>query len=621
MNKKLFKNLQLFLVFLCAAVSLPVGAQYWQQRVDYSMNIDLNTKNHRFSGDQKLTYTNNSKKEISEVYYHLYYNAFQPGSEMDVRSRTIKDPDPRISDRISNLNESEIGYQKILTLKQDGAPVSFTVNGTVVRVKLNKPVAPGKKTVLEMTFEAQVPVMIRRTGRMNSEGIEYTMTQWYPKLAVFDKHGWNADPYIGREFYGDFGSFDVSITLPAAYTVAGTGVLVNAKEIGHGYSDAKPENDRLTWRFKAENVHDFAWAADRDYLHTTAQVPNGPVLRFFYQNDTTITDNWQRLRDKMVKCFVLMEEKFGKYPYPVFSFIQAGDGGMEYPMCTMVSGTGSFGSLVSVCTHEAIHNWYYGALGTNELKYPWMDEGFTTFAQDIILDSLFNKRSLNPLKRRYESYIRYVQKNVEEPMTTHADHFSTNAGYGIAAYSKGAVFLNQLRYIVGDDAFYAGMKDFFETWKFKHPEPDDFKAVMENHSKGIDLDWYFDGWLKTTKQIDYAIREVKPDGGGSRIIIERIGELDMPLEVLVTTKSGKSMVYAIPVAAQQGNMPNPYPPSIQWIMLKPWQWAYSFYEIKLPIAYGDIDKIVIDPREMLADVHRTENNYYPFEYIGIQSGN
>ena len=323
-------NYLLFILFfvLFSAAWTYGQSNYWQQEVAYQMEVEMDVNANRFTGKQTLKYQNNSPDTLSRVYYHLYFNAFQPGSMMDVRSRTIADPDRRVGDRILDLQEDEIGYQRVMALAQDGTPLEPTTEGTILVVPLAKPLLPGQSTTLIMEFEAQVPEQIRRSGRDNAEGIRYSMAQWYPKLAEYDEDGWHPNPYIGREFYGVWGSYDVKITIPANYVVAATGVLQNPQEIGPGYGEQvqpaeRDENALLTYHFQANNVHDFAWAADPDYRHTTAQVPDGPLLHFFYQPDTLV-QQWEQLPDLTVKAFQYMNEHFGEYPYPTYSVVQGG---------------------------------------------------------------------------------------------------------------------------------------------------------------------------------------------------------------------------------------------------------------------------------------------------------
>jgi len=209
----------------------------WQQKADYEMKIDFDVNNHQFDGEQTIEYTNNSPDTLYKVYYHLYFNAFQPNSMMDVRSRTIKDPDRRVGDRISKLSPDEIGYHEIQELKQDGQELSYDVVGTILEVQLAKPIMPRSKTKLSMKFHSQVPLQIRRSGRNNAEGIDYSMAQWYPKLCEYDYQGWHANPYVGREFYGIWGDFKVDIEIDDSYVLAGSGIITNAKKIGRGYCD------------------------------------------------------------------------------------------------------------------------------------------------------------------------------------------------------------------------------------------------------------------------------------------------------------------------------------------------------------------------------------------------
>jgi len=566
---------------------------YWQQKVDYEMDIVFDHEKHQFLGKQNLVYTNHSPDTLNRVFFHLYFNAFQPGSSMDVRSRTISDPDPRIKDRIQTLSESEVGYHKIHSILQDGQPVRYTVEGTLMTIMLNSPLLPNTSCTFHLDFESQVPVQIRRSGRNNSEGVDYTMTQWYPKMAEYDADGWHTDPYVCREFHGVFGTFDVNITLDSQYVVGGTGVLQNPEV-------TQTKSESRTWRFVAENVHDFAWAADPEFVRSSAFTSNGTELNFYHLKDTTINDNWHRLEEQTVKLFDIMNERFGEYPYPQFSVIQAGDGGMEYPMCTMIAGTGSFGGLVSVTVHEAIHNWYYGVLATNELKYPWMDEGFTTFAQNIVLDLLGKRNSANPHKRSYESYIKHVTNKTEEPLTTHADHYEINASYGVASYSKGCVFLSQLEYILGKDVFYKGMKSYFNEWKFKHPTPTDFKRVMEKTS-GLELDWYFEGWIGTTKQIDYSIASVFTEGENTQIVIEKKGGLHLPIEITLQLEEAQETYY-IPIERMRGAKKDS-----TLIHKTAWPWAFPSYSLIVERKLSEIKRIEIDQQQRTADVDLTNN--------------
>jgi hypothetical protein len=580
----------------------------WQQAMSCEMDIDMDVETHRFTGTQKLVYTNNSPDDLDQVFYYLFFNAFQPGSMMDVRSRTIEDPDSRVGDRISQLDESQQGFQNITSLKMDGVNVDFNVEGTILEVNLPKTLKSGKKATFEMVFDAQVPIQIRRSGRQNTEGIRYSMTQWFPKMCEYDCMGWHAVPYVGREFHGVWGDFMVNITIDASYLIGATGVLQNPDEIGHGYSlkDIRHEPGTTnTWKFKAENVIDFAWAADADYIHETAQVKNGPLLHFFHQDDDEINENWKELKDYSVKAMEFFSDNYGKYPYPQYTIIQGGDGGMEYPMITLITGKRSLGSLVGVTAHEMAHSWFQGLLATNESLYEWMDEGFTTFASGECMTHLYGDDGTPNNYRSLQGYIRLANSGAEEPMSTHADHYSTNYAYGSAAYSKGSVFLNQLRYIVGEENFRTGMMEYFNTWAFHHPNPNDFIRIFEKNSQ-LELDWYLQHFVNSTRKIDYGISAINGDTNSTTLTLERYELMPMPLDVVITKKDGTVHMHNIPMVIMRGEKMKEEGYD-SWTVQKDWAWTNPTYEFIVDIPVSEIAKIDIDTSSRLADVNPSNN--------------
>src|SRR5690606_11414025 len=392
---------------------------------DYKMEIDMDVKTYQYKGKQQLVYTNNSPDVLNRVFYHLYFNAFQPGSEMDIRNLNIPDSDRRVGDRISKLQPNEIGYIKVNSLKQNGTEITHKTVGTILEVNLAKPIQPGESVTFDMLFDAQVPEQIRRSGRNNSEGVALSMAQWYPKLAEYDVEGWHIDPYIGREFYGVWGDFDVKITIDKKYTIGGSGYLQNPNEIGHGYETGKlnvPKTDKLTWHFIAPNVHDFTWAADPNYIHDTAQVPNGPLLHFFYKSTMPKEklENWKKLQSMSVQLMQFFSEHIGEYPYKQYSVIQGGDGGMEYAMCTLIMGEGTLEGMLGTTSHEIAHTWFQFLLATNEAKDYWMDEGFAQYygewAESEVLKTDFKKT----MENIYDVYVSLAKSGYEQPLTTHA---------------------------------------------------------------------------------------------------------------------------------------------------------------------------------------------------------
>ncbi|HRH61572.1 MAG TPA: M1 family peptidase, partial [Chitinophagaceae bacterium] len=296
--KKIF-----LLVFIsCFCKNLFAQPDRWQQQIKYAIDVNMNVNTNRFTGTEKIEYTNNSPDTLTRLFFHLYWNAFQPGSMMDVRSRELGktvlgtdkkgnprlDWDGRVRDRIQNLQPNEIGYDSVSTIKINGVVQQLIYHETILEVELSKPILPHSKTQMDVSFFSQVPLQIRRSGRDNAEGIRYSMSQWYPKVVEYDYQGWNANPYIAREFYGVWGDYDVNITIDKNYMLAGSGTLMNANEIGFGYEDAgvkmkSAAGFALTWKFKAANVHDFVWAADTAYTMIKKQIANGPLIYVVYK--------------------------------------------------------------------------------------------------------------------------------------------------------------------------------------------------------------------------------------------------------------------------------------------------------------------------------------------------
>ncbi|ALM08506.1 peptidase M1 [Sediminicola sp. YIK13] len=610
--------LGLFMAIISTSTSLWAqnNTSYWQQHVDYTMKVDMDVENFQYTGTQTLVYTNNSPDVLNRVYYHLFFNAFQPGSEMDVRLQNIADPDGRMfvdgKSRIASLTPEEIGYLKVSSLTQDGAATSFVEEGTVLVVELANPIQPGAKATLEMEFKGQVPVQIRRSGRNNAEGVALSMSQWYPKLAEYDFEGWHADPYIAREFHGVWGDFDVSLTIDKKYVVGGTGYLQNPQEIGHGYQAPgtkvkKQKGKTLTWHFKAPMVHDFMWAADPEYIHDTLQVKDGPLLHFLYKNNPEILENWKKLQPKTAEMMEFFSKNIGKYPYDQYSVIQGGDGGMEYAMSTLITGERKFGSLVGVTAHEMAHSWFQHILASNESKHEWMDEGFTSFISGLYMNEFMGEKKDNPFEGAYKGYYRLATSGKEQPQTTHSDRYDLNFAYGVTAYSKGEIFLAQLGYVIGQDKLMEALRKYYDDFKFKHPTPNDIKRSAEKVS-GIELDWYLTDWTQTTNTIDYGVKSVEEMDGKTQVTLERIGLMPMPQDILVVYEDGSQETFYAPLRMMRGEKENPYA-SLSRTILPDWPWAYPTYDFTIDKPMGEVRAIVLDPSELMADINRDNNIY------------
>ena len=609
----------------------------WQQRVKYTMDISMDVTTNQFTGKQKLEYTNNSPDTLTKVFYHLYFNAFQPNSMMDARSRELgktrvgrnQDWDGRVRDRIQNLKPDEIGYQKILSLKMNGVAQQVNVLETILEVKLSKPILPKTTVVFDMDFEAQVPLQVRRSGRDNPQtGVRYSMSQWYPKLCEYDYEGWHPTPYVAREFYGVWGDFDVKITIDKNYILGGTGYLQNPNQIGYGYEApgakvTRPAGDKLTWRFLAPNVHDFMWAADPDYKHLVRTMPNGTTIHVLYNDkpsDPNYGNAWNDVADAAVAVLPFIEKTFGPYPYKQYSFIHGGDGGMEYPMGTLLVGPG-----LGTVFHEWMHTWYQMLMGTNESLYAWMDEGFTDWATHLVSayyrETVTRKKmegNAAAIKRMdslaavlpkeqygsYQSYFNLAKSGYEEPLSTHADHFNTNFAYGAAAYSKGGVFMEQLGYITSAQVRDKILLEYYRQWRFKHPNVNDFMRVAEKVS-GLKLDWYKEYWVNSTKTIDYGIDSLWEEGNKTKVRLRRIGKMPMPVDVMIEYTDGSKQLCYVPQYSMFGE--KPAEDNTPRTVYEAWKWTHPEYVFEIDKKIANIKVIEIDPTQRMADLERRNN--------------
>lgn len=586
-----------------------VSAQYWQQAVDYTIEVALDHKAAQYKGNQTVIYTNNSPETLHKVFFHQYFNAFKPGSEMAIRLKNAGDKNGRFKVDIDSLSPKQQGYLKVSGLTQDGVMAEVVDSETILEITLPQALAPGESTTFKMSFEGQVPDVIRRAGKNSKEGVAFSMAQWYPKMAEYDYEGWNADPYTGREFHGVWGDFDVKITLDKDFTVAASGYLQNAGEIGRGYSDRKKpktKKGKITWHYVAPNVHDFTWAADTDYIHDTYPGPKDVTLHFFYKNNPDIIDNWKKLQPITAQLMEYFNKNIGPYPYKQYSVVHGGDGGMEYAMLTLITGNRKFGSLVGVTAHELAHSWFQHILATNETKHEWMDEGFTSFISTLAENEVLEENKEFPLAGSYRGYYGLATSGVEMPQATNANRYEHNYAYERAAYSKGAVFLGQLGYIIGQDKLFKTLQTYYDEWKFKHPLPNDLRVIAERIS-GIQLQWYLTDWTQTTNRIDYAIEAVNGTENGTEIYLERKELMPMPQEVLIQFKDGSMALHYIPISLMRGEKENTY--DLPWTQEKDWTWANPKYSFTIDQPKKNIEAIVLDPSNLMADIDKS-NNYY-----------
>lgn len=608
----------LFLTLIIMVASAQENCR-WQQKVDYQMNIDVDENLFQYEGNMKLKYENNSPDKLDKIYFHLYYNAFQPGSAMDYRLQNVPDPDGRmvikegegqnqkVKSKITELKPEDIGYQKIKSIRQNGKELKFSISGTIMEVKLAEPLLMGSETILELNWKAQIPQIIRRGGKNSSEGIDFSMTQWYPKMAHYDQYGWHLDEYIGREFVAPFGKFDIKINIQKDYIIGASGKLQNPSEV-KGYQPnpkIKEKNGKVIWHYKAENIHDFAWAADKEFTVSKQQVSGGPEVFFVHEDQDDINENWEKAMGPTVKFFGFMSDYFGNYPWETYTIVQGGDGGMEYGTATLVTGKRSLDSLVGVIFHEVAHSWFQHLYGINETVNEWMDEGFTSYAEHLAYLNIYNKSiEPNPNPDAYSGYFNLAKSGIEEPMSLLADYYDYNYAYGVEAYVKGQVYLIQLEYIIGEENLKQTFKEFYKEWKFNHPYPNDFKRIAEKVS-GLNLKWYQNLFVNTTRTINYAVQDVN----NSFIELKNLSNFAMPLDLYVEYKDGSKELFYIPNLELRGQKPAEnieIYQNVKRTALEPWAWSRPDYSVKVS---KEVSRVIIDPTLRLADIDYSDNIY------------
>ena len=614
MSYKVFFSFVISITLITGVAAQPTR---WQQAIRYSMDVNLDVQTNIIKGKQSITYINNSPDTLRKIFVHMFYNAFQPNSMMDVSSRSteklvvgksrsgndVVDFDLRFKKRIVEMKPEEQGSCTVSKFIVNGRPQQTKLHETILEVILDKPIMPKSKTLINTEFESVIPLMSRRSGRDNPEGIRYSLGQWYPRIVEYDYEGWHADDYISREFYGVWGDYDVNITLDKNYKLGATGVLVNANAIGWGYDKEGtalkdiPGNLR-TWKFSAKNVHDFVWAADPDYKHFSRKVNSGLTMHWIYKNDPDA--KWQASADSIVMVYPFLAKTYGLYPYPVYSFLQGGGGGTEYPMATLVKNS-SFGTEL----HELSHSWYQMLLGTNEVLYAWMDEGFATYAGSRALSWLRNTNPFISNVDDYNSYFNLVKGGFDEPMSTNANQFYTNRAYNTNSYSKGCVFIKQLGYVIGEQNMDKLLLEYYRLWHFKHPNPNDFMRVAQDVS-GMQLQWYKEYMLYTTKTIDYAIDSLWEENGISNIRLKRIGQLPMPVDLQLTYKDGSTEIHYIPLNLTFGNKPDEKLAPKREVH-EEWKFTHPTYIVQFKRRLTDLKLAEIDPTQRLADINRKNN--------------
>lgn len=515
--------MKLFLLSVLIFITAVSNAQqaYWQQELRYTITASLNDRENSISGTESIVYKNNAPNSLSFIWFHIWPNAYK--NESTALFQQLKNDASR-SKKLKNPGNGSIDK---LMFTVNGVPAKTEAHPDhidIIKLILDQPLVPGDSIIIATPFEVMLPKYFSRSGYADGE---FMACQWYPKPAVYDKNGWHEMPYLDMgEFYSEFATYDVSITIPSDYIVAATGNLLTTNELEAyktiGTANAKDRKAKpvlykatataatKTLQYHAEKVPDFAWFADKDFViqYDTIQLPSGNVVDAFTYYHNKKKTLWVNSIDYVKDGTKKYSEWVGEYGYPVVQAVEGpannSSGGMEYPMVTLItSPDAKRESLDGVIAHEVGHNWFMAMLGSNERMRTWMDEGLNSFyhfryeAEKYRYNSVFGdaipaEMKKMPLDQFIETVYRVIEENIpmQSAMDIPAHQFTSSDEYGLISYVKTAVWLYILEASVGRERMDAAMKNYFEKWKFKHPEPADMQAAFEE-ALGGKLDKYF----------------------------------------------------------------------------------------------------------------------------------
>jgi peptidase M1-like protein len=572
------------------------GPKYWQQRVDYQIRATLDTSAKRLTGSEIIQYSNNSPDTLGFLWLQLDQNLFRTGStgsllfasesrfggagfsggfEIDSILQCSTPQEPAAGAQPARRKRRAKAPAKAQP-RCGSSPLKTRVDDTMMYLELASPLPPGGKTILELTYGFNIPE--HGADRMGRDGSLYEIAQWYPRLAVYDDvHGWNTDQYLGQgEFYLEYGNIEYEVTVPAGYIVAGTGVLLNpadvltaaqrgrlatalksdttihivtAPELSSGAARPVREGS-LTWRFKADNVRDAAWAASPDYLWDAARW-EGVLAQAYYR--ASAVDTWKDAAKMSRFSIQEYSTRWFSYPYPQISAIEGPVSGMEYPMVAMEAKGESGPDLYNVVTHEIGHMWYPMVVGSDERRYAWMDEGFNTFINTFSEESYWKRNDAAVRQRERQLIIGIDQMPTAQPILTPANRYRTSDNLLSLAYVKPSIELLTLRNkVLGPQVFDSAFREYTRRWAFKHPQPADFFRTIEEVS-GRDLSWFWRGFFYTTAALDQSVESVKPDSaGGAQVTLVNLGDAVMPVELELGFDDGTTDVLKLPVEIWYG---------------------------------------------------------------------
>lgn len=484
--------------------------KYWQQQANFTINVTLNDQDHSLQAFESIEYINHSPDTLHFIWFHIWPNAYK-NDRTAFSEQLLKNG--RTDFYFSSQQDK--GYINQLDFKVNGAAASYenqNQNIDVIKLLLPKPLPPGNKAIITTPFHVKLPKYFSRSGHV---GNDYDVTQWYPKPAVYDNNGWHPMPYLDQgEFYSEFGNYDVSITAPSAYVVAATGVLQDEKTLNELKEKGKQtiEGAAKTWRYTQDNIHDFAWFASKDFTvkYDTVILPSKKVIDVFAYYKPA-HKAWDKSTGYIKDGIRKYSAWIGDYPYTVASAVEGSEnitsGGMEYPTITLITTPEEAQELDVTIVHEVGHNWFYGALASNERTHAWMDEGMNSFYEKRYERDKYGLAAENKIMKNKkgaedeEGLLFTTNAGIkrDQPIETSSEDFSL-INYGLIVYYKAPLWLKKLEQQVGQSNFDSSMKRYYAQWKFKHPQPDDFKAVMqESTGQNLSANFY---QLYTTGTLD-----------------------------------------------------------------------------------------------------------------------
>lgn len=594
------------------------GPRYWQQRVSYRIDAELDPATAILQGVEEIVYRNNSPDTLSSMVFHLYQNLFSEGVQ---RTRTVPITGGMTLERVA------VGGQEAVPVAVGRGPAtgaSYRVDGTLMDLRLPRPLLPGDSAVVTIAWRFPVPPRgAPRTGRIDHS--LYNVAQWYPQVAVYDDlRGWNRQPYLGNgEFYLEYGDFDVSLTLPEGWLVAATGELQNpeevlpegvrrrlrlalerdtiihvvtAQDLGPGSATEQAPGGQLTWRFVARDVRDFAWGASDRYLWDATRAvlpdPERPgetrvvPVHALYRSQAR---SWREAARYTRHALTFHAERWHPYIYPQITSLEGPIGGMEYPMVVFVGGFPDTMSLYGTIDHEVAHQWFPMMVGNNETQFAWLDEGVGTYIEELAANDIFP--TVPAFAVPLAQYLQIAGTDYETPMMRPADLYPSYGSFGIASYFKPAVMLRALGAIIGEETLHDGLREYARRWLLKHPYPQDFFRTIESVA-GRDLSWFWTPWWFGTGVFDQGIAGVvaEPAGAGERVTVtvEDRGEVPLPTLIVATLENGE---------VRRVRIPESY-----WLTGARSQTAVL--EVTSPVV-----RVELDPEQLFPDVDRSDNTW------------